>query len=216
MSVERRAKRALDVVLATCALVAFSPVVAAMAVVIRLSMGRPILFRQLRPGYRGRPFELMKFRTMREPSDDEPSTSFDRVTPIGRLLRKTSLDEIPELVNVLRGEMSIVGPRPLPMEFLDYYSTDQMRRHDVLPGMTGWAQIHGRRSVQMQQRIALDLWYIDHWSLRLDARIMLATVRQVLRGEGAEPAQSVPYAELGWSTRPTSGTSPEPGTDARD
>jgi lipopolysaccharide/colanic/teichoic acid biosynthesis glycosyltransferase len=199
---DRFGKRALDVLLATCGLLAFSPILAISALLIRITMGPPVLFRQSRPGRGGRPFEIIKFRTMTDQRgpDGQLAPGRDRVTRVGALLRRTSLDELPELWNVLRGEMSIVGPRPLLMEFLAYYTPDQLRRHDVRPGLTGWAQIHGRRSVEMQERIALDVWYVDHWSWRLDARIMLATIGMVLRGEHAEPTQSVPTAELGWAS----------------
>jgi lipopolysaccharide/colanic/teichoic acid biosynthesis glycosyltransferase len=202
----RRIKRLLDVVLAGCALTALSPVLLAIALAIRSTMGSPVLYRQQRPGYKGRPFTLLKFRSMREAFDTHGRRLGDRerTTHVGRLIRRTSLDELPELWNVLRGEMSIVGPRPLLMEYLDFYTPDQMRRHDVRPGMTGWAQVHGRRGVQMQQRIALDVWYVDHWSLRLDARIILDTVVQVLRGQGAEPTVAIPIHQLGWARMPYS------------
>jgi len=174
------------------------------AVLIRLSMGSPILFHHVRPGLHGQPFALVKFRTMRQPASRSPALpeeTRNRVTRLGSLLRRTSLDELPELWNVLRGEMSIVGPRPLLMAFLDYYTPEQARRHDVPPGMTGWAQVHGRREVQMQERIALDLWYMDHWSLRLDAKIMLETIGQIVRGSGSEPSRPVPIEDLGWEKR---------------
>jgi lipopolysaccharide/colanic/teichoic acid biosynthesis glycosyltransferase len=194
-------KRLLDVVLALCGLIAAAPVLLVIAVAIRLSMGSPVLFRQTRPGLHGQPFELVKFRTMRDPTDAQGNVieTRQRVTRVGSILRRTSLDEIPELYNVLRGEMSIVGPRPLLMEFMQYYNATQRRRHDMRPGMTGWAQVHGRRTVQMQERIALDVWYVDNWSLRLDAHIMLTTIGQILRGQGAEPTRGVPVAELGWT-----------------
>lgn len=194
-------KRLLDVVLAVCGLVASAPVLLVIAIAVRLSMGSPVLFRQLRPGLHGEPFELVKFRTMRDPIDAQGNAieTRQRVTRVGSILRRTSLDEIPELYNVLRGEMSVVGPRPLLMEFMQYYNSTQLRRHDMRPGMTGWAQIHGRRTVQMQERIALDVWYVDDWSLRLDAHIMLTTIGQILRGQGAEPTGGVPVAELGWT-----------------
>jgi len=200
--VARASKRCLDVVLASCGLIAAAPLLAIIAAAIRISMGPPVLFHHERPGYRGRPFRLVKFRTMDERRDElgalMPGRA--RVTRVGAILRRTSLDELPELWNVLKGEMSIVGPRPLLMEFLDYYTPEQSRRHDIRPGMTGWAQIHGRRSVQMQQRIAMDVWYVDHWSARLDARIMLATIGQVLTGASAEPTHGVAVADLGWAT----------------
>lgn len=207
----RRLKRALDLTFATCGLLAAGPVMLIISALIRLTMGSPVLYRQVRPGLHGKPFTLLKFRTMRHPragaSDLEGSR--ERVTRIGGLLRRTSLDELPELVNVLRGEMSLVGPRPLLTEFLQYYTPEQARRHDMVPGMTGWAQIHGRRNVPMQERIAMDVWYVDHWSLRLDARIMLATIGQILRGSEAEPVRAVPIEELGWAKRMT----PSPGEE---
>ena len=180
-------KRLLDVVLSVCGLIASAPLLLLMAIAIRLSMGSPVLFRQLRPGLHGKPFELVKFRTMRDPTDARGNLieTRQRVTRVGSILRRTSLDEIPELYNVLRGEMSIVGPRPLLMEFMEYYNSTQRRRHAMRPGMTGWAQVHGRRAVQMQERIALDVWYVDNWSLQLDARIMLTTIGQMLRGQGS-------------------------------
>lgn len=187
------------------------------AIAIRLRMGSPVLFRQQRPGLHGRPFTLLKFRTMR---DEEPSTnggfrdSRVRVTRLGSILRKTSLDELPELWNVVRGEMSIVGPRPLLMEYLEYYSDEQARRHEVLPGMTGWAQVHGRREVEMQQRLALDVWYVDHWNLRLDARIMRATIGQIVRGKNAEPTRTMAVADLGWGgSQPPTAEGGQPGDE---
>ena len=200
----RLLKRVLDLTLATCGLIAAAPVVVLIAVLVRVNMGSPVIFRQQRPGLHGRPFTLVKFRTMRDETpaaDGEFRVSRMRVTRVGSILRKTSLDELPELWNVLRGDMSIVGPRPLLMEYLDFYSDEQTRRHDVLPGMTGWAQIHGRREVQMQERLALDVWYVDHWSLRLDARIMLATIGQIVRGHNAEPSRTMAVADLGWEDR---------------
>jgi lipopolysaccharide/colanic/teichoic acid biosynthesis glycosyltransferase len=206
---ERHLKRALDVVLSGSALVAFSPVLLVIALAIRVTMGSPVFFRQQRPGLRGQPFTLLKFRSMREAShaDGRVLSDRERVTRVGRAIRRTSLDELPELWNVLRGEMSLVGPRPLLMEYLAYYTAEQHRRHAVPPGITGWAQIHGRRQVQMQERIALDVWYVDHWSLRLDARIIVATIGQVVRGQGAEPTVAVPIAELGWTTMGQEGVS---------
>jgi lipopolysaccharide/colanic/teichoic acid biosynthesis glycosyltransferase len=167
-------------------------------------MGSPVFYRQVRPGFRGELFTLVKFRTMRHaaPGASDLENSRARVTRLGSFLRRASLDELPELWNVLRGEMSIVGPRPLLTEFLQYYTPEQARRHDVLPGITGWAQVHGRRNVPMQERIAMDVWYVDHWSLRLDAQIMLATISQLARGSEAEPVRAIPIEELGWETTP--------------
>ena len=146
-------------------------------------MGRPVLFRQVRPGYRARPFTLMKFRTMREARDSlgRPLPDSDRLMKFGRFLRRTSLDELPQLWNVLRGEMSLVGPRPLLMEYLPLYSPEQARRHLVRPGITGWAQVNGRNVIGWDEKFRYDVWYVDHWSLWLDLKVLLRTVRHVLR-----------------------------------
>jgi lipopolysaccharide/colanic/teichoic acid biosynthesis glycosyltransferase len=181
--------RVVDVSVAGLLLVVTSPVLAAAAVAVRLRMGRPVLFRQERVGLHGRPFLLVKLRTMRIPapgdsSADGPDGDARRLTRLGRVLRSTSVDELPSLVHVIRGEMAMVGPRPLPVRYLARYSPDQARRHDVRPGVTGWAQIHGRNATTWDERLALDLWYVDHRSLGLDLRIMAATVRLVLRRQG--------------------------------
>lgn len=197
-----RVKRSLDVVLASCGLIAASPLIAFLSIAIVATMGRPILFRQERPGVAGRPFTMLKFRSMTaagpdaaesEPDDDLESTR-RRVTRVGYWMRKTSLDELPELWNVLRGEMSLVGPRPLLTEYLPYYSPEQMRRHDLRPGVTGLAQVRGRHSLDWDARFKLDTWYVDHQSLRLDARIMFDTLAVLIRpsgqvdfDEGSEP-----------------------------
>jgi lipopolysaccharide/colanic/teichoic acid biosynthesis glycosyltransferase len=150
-------------------------------------MGSPVFFRQLRPGYKGRPFLVVKFRTMRDARgpDGRQLSDTERLTRLGDLLRRTALDELPELWNVLRGEMSLVGPRPLLMEYLARYTPEEARRHDVRPGVTGWAQIHGRRSLDIPERLEMDVWYVDHWSLGLDLRIMVGTVRVLLGGAGS-------------------------------
>ena len=173
-------------VLSLAALTAASPVLGGLAVVVWRRHGRPVLFSQERPGLGGRPFRLYKFRTMRHAVDADGRLlpDADRLTPLGRFLRATSLDELPELVNVLRGDMSLVGPRPLLLEYLDRYSAEQKRRHDVRPGLTGLAQVRGRNAQTWEERLALDVWYVDHWSLRLDLRIIGRTVLQVLRREG--------------------------------
>ena len=176
-------KRLLDIVGATTGLLLTAPVLAAAAAAIRATMGPPLLFRQARPGLHGKPFEILKFRTMREPNfDGEPDD--DRLTQLGRLLRSTSLDELPELINVVRGEMSLVGPRPLLMQYLERYSPEQARRHEVLPGVTGWAQINGRNAITWEEKFDLDVWYVDHRSLGLDIKILALTVFKVLRREG--------------------------------
>ena len=180
-------RRIVDVVGASVLTVIFSPVLAALAAAIRMTMGRPILFRQLRPGYRGEPFEVLKFRTMREAdglSDEE------RLTGLGVFMRQLSLDELPQLWNILRGDMSFIGPRPLLMEFLKWYTPEQMRRHDVKPGVTGWAQVQGRHAILFSKRLELDVWYVDNRSLALDLKILGLTVLKVLTMRGAQPAQS--------------------------
>jgi lipopolysaccharide/colanic/teichoic acid biosynthesis glycosyltransferase len=182
-----RVKRGLDVAGGTAALVVLSPVLAAVALAVLVVDGRPVLFRQARPGLRGRLFTMLKFRTMRAPRDDEVwyDTDRQRVTRLGRFLRATSLDELPELWNVVRGEMSLVGPRPLLVEYLDQYTPEERRRHDVMPGVTGWAVVKGRNALRFEDRISLDIWYVDHWSLRLDVRILALTVWRVLRRSDA-------------------------------
>jgi lipopolysaccharide/colanic/teichoic acid biosynthesis glycosyltransferase len=180
------AKRAFDVAVAGLALVALGPLLAALAVAVRLLLGRPVLFRQHRPGLDGRPFELLKFRTMtdRRNAAGQPLPDEARLTSFGRWLRATSLDELPELLNVLRGEMSLVGPRPLLMEYLPLYTPEQARRHEVPPGITGWAQVNGRNALSWEDRFALDVWYVDNQSLGLDLRILGRTILKVLRADG--------------------------------
>lgn len=179
-------KRPLDAVLATLLLVALSPLLLGLALAVRIALGRPVLFRQRRPGLGGAPFEILKFRTMRDALDalGAPLPDAERLTRLGRFLRATSLDELPELVNVLRGEMSLVGPRPLLLEYLPRYSSEERRRHDVRPGITGWAQVHGRNAVRWDERFRLDVWYVDHLGFALDLRILLRTVGLVLRRQG--------------------------------
>ena len=191
-------KRAMDVVLAACGLVLLAPIMIGVALAVRIAMGRPVLYRQLRPGYRAKPFEIVKFRTMRGELDGTGHIvpPDKRITPLGHLLRKTSLDEMPELWNILKGEMSLVGPRPLLMEYLPHYTPEQARRHDVKPGLTGLAQISGRQLLEFDDRFRLDVWYVDNWSLRLDVRILLKTAQKVLRGEGVPPITHI-YTYLG-------------------
>jgi lipopolysaccharide/colanic/teichoic acid biosynthesis glycosyltransferase len=180
------AKRAFDLLAAGAGLIVLSPLLAVTGLVIRLSMGSPVLFRQKRPGYRGRPFTLVKFRTMggeRNAAGDLLPDS-KRLTAIGRFLRSTSIDELPALWNVIRGEMSLVGPRPLLMEYLPRYNQEQMRRHDVRPGITGWAQVNGRNAVTWERKFELDVWYVDHRSFLLDLRILALTMVNVMRREG--------------------------------
>lgn len=181
----------IDVVGAGVGLVAFSPLLLAIACVAVIVQGRPILFRQQRAGLGGRSFTLVKFRTMRAPRADETSFEADaqRVTRLGRFLRAWSLDELPELWNVLMGEMSIVGPRPLLVGYLDRYTPEEARRHDVPPGVTGWAVVNGRHLIPFEERLRLDVWYVDHWSLSLDLRIIASTVLQVLGRRGVATVQ---------------------------
>ena len=179
-------KRGLDLGLAATALVLAAPVLLFVAIAVRVNLGGPVLFRQQRPGLHGRPFTMVKFRTMRDAlgRDGRPLPDADRLTPFGALLRSTSLDELPELWNVVRGDMSLVGPRPLLMEYLDRYTPEQARRHEVRPGVTGWAQIHGRNALSWEERFRLDVWYVEHQSLRLDLQILRRTLALVLRRTG--------------------------------
>ncbi|MGS1117378.1 sugar transferase [Castellaniella sp. UC4442_H9] len=173
-------KRVIDITGSAAALLILSPVLAIIAWRVRRELGTPVFFRQVRPGWQGRTFELVKFRTMR----DTDGTDAERLTPFGRFLRASSLDELPELWNVLKGDMSLVGPRPLLVEYLALYSPEQARRHDVRPGMTGWAQVNGRNMLTWEEKFELDVWYVDHRSLWLDLRILLLTVKTVFRREG--------------------------------
>ncbi|BDG08533.1 sugar transferase [Anaeromyxobacter paludicola] len=202
-------KRALDVVAAAAGLLLASPLLAVTAIAVRATMGSPVLFRQVRPGLHGRPFRIIKFRTMRAPRPGEVwhRTDAERVTRLGRLLRATSLDELPELWNVLRGEMSLVGPRPLLMEYLAEYTPEEWRRHDVLPGITGWAAVNGRCNLELRDRFKLDVWYVDHWSLWLDLRILARTAIQVVRRQDVFPERELKVLGLGDQDRDVEGTS---------
>lgn len=182
----RFAKRALDIVGASVGLTLFSPVLLVVAICVYFDVGAPVLFLQQRPGLGGRPFRLVKFRTMKEAigRDGSPLPDAERLTRIGRFLRAASLDELPELWNVLKGEMSLVGPRPLLMAYLDRYTPEEARRHNVKPGLTGWAQVKGRNAISWPEKFALDLWYVDHRSFTLDLRILLLTIGQVIRSHG--------------------------------
>jgi lipopolysaccharide/colanic/teichoic acid biosynthesis glycosyltransferase len=182
-------KRAIDVLGAAAGLSALAPVLLLVALAVRLRLGSPVLFRQVRAGRRGRPFELLKFRSMTDARDaaGELLPDAERLTGFGSWLRSTSIDELPELINVLRGEMSLVGPRPLLPEYLPHYSAEQARRHDVRPGITSWANVRGRNALSWERRLALDVWYVDHCSLALDLKILLITVVKVLRREGISP-----------------------------
>ncbi len=186
-------KRSVDVLGASVGLVALAPVMGAAAVAVRVSMGSPVLWKHVRPGVNGEPFTMYKFRTMRPAKDGEVwfRTDADRLTPVGRLLRKTSVDELPELLNVLLGDMSLVGPRPLLMEYLQRYTPEQHRRHDVRPGITGWAQVNGRQSIPFSRRFTLDVFYVDHQSFFLDVKILAMTVKQAVFGSGVISGQNV-------------------------
>lgn len=192
------AKQLVDRALAAAGIIAAGPVMAATAAIIRVSLGSPVLFRQTRPGFQGRPFTIVKFRTMRDAHDSrgQPLADAARVTRLGAFLRSTSLDELPQLFNVLRGELSLVGPRPLLTHYLQRYNGEQARRHDVMPGITGWSQIHGRNAVSWPEKLALDVWYVDHWSIGLDLKILVATVGAVLARKGVHAANHVTMPEL--------------------
>jgi len=179
-------KLVLDTLLSTIALIFLSPVLLIIAIAIYFHLGRPVFFVQQRPGYKGRPFSLIKFRTMKNLTDKSGNQLPDekRLTRLGKFLRSTSLDELPELFNVLKGDMSLVGPRPLLMEYLPLYSKEQARRHDVKPGITGWAQVNGRNALTWQERFMLDVWYVDHVSFWLDLKILFLTMLKVLKREG--------------------------------
>jgi sugar transferase EpsL len=186
-------KRMFDLSAASLGLILLLPVIALIALLIRIALGPPVLFRQQRPGLKGRPFQIYKFRTMTEARGPDGNLLPDsaRLTRLGRFLRSMSLDELPELINILRGEMSIVGPRPLVMEYLPLYSAEQMRRHDVLPGLTGWAQVNGRNAIDWPTRFALDVWYVDHRSFRLDMKIIFMTLWKVIKRENVnQPGQA--------------------------
>jgi sugar transferase EpsL len=191
-------KRVFDLVLVVGFIPFWGPVVLAVALLVRVKLGSPVLFRQARPGRHGRIFELWKFRTMTDRRDDQGGLLPDaqRLTPFGRWLRSTSLDELPELVNVLKGEMSLVGPRPLLVQYLDRYTSEQARRHDVRPGLTGWVQVNGRNTLTWADKFKLDVWYVDHQSLGLDIRILALTFLKVFRREGISAAGDATMPEF--------------------
>ena len=188
----------VDRALALLALVVLSPVLAGVSVLVRLRLGRPVLFRQVRAGLRGAPFEIVKFRTMTDERDHRGTLLPDerRLTPFGHWLRATSLDELPELWNVVRGEMALVGPRPLPVSYLDRYSDREARRHEVRPGVTGWAQVQGRNAVDWDERLEMDVWYVDHRSWWLDLRILSRTIAAVARRSGISADGAATMHEL--------------------
>jgi sugar transferase EpsL len=179
-------KRLFDLTLSAILVVLLLPVFVLLAILVLLFTGAPVLFRQERPGYKGKPFFILKFRSMVTAPNGSGQAPEDaaRLTTFGRLMRSLSLDELPELLNILRGDMSFVGPRPLLMQYLSLYSPQQMRRHDVYPGLTGWSQVNGRNALDWQSRFELDVWYVDHWTFWLDMKILLLTVWKVLKREG--------------------------------
>lgn len=192
---ERFGKRIFDLTIAIPALVVALPFMAMLALLIRWRLGTPVVFRQVRPGLLGKPFEVLKFRTMTnertESGDLKPDDQ--RIPALGKFIRRTSLDELPQLFNVIRGEVSLVGPRPLMMEYLPLYSPEQARRHDVRPGITGWAQVNGRNSLEWEQKFAFDVWYVDHVCFRVDLKILLLTLLRVARRHGIDGAGNVKF-----------------------
>ena len=197
-------KRIFDVALTTIGLVLLSPILLIITIMIWSKYGRPIFFIQKRPGYQGKPFYIYKFRTMSNEKDDSGKLLPDgqRITPLGSFLRSYSLDELPELFNVIRGEMSLVGPRPLLMQYLDRYTPRQARRHEVLPGITGWAQIHGRNALTWEDKFEYDIWYVDHWSLLLDIKILMITFWKVIKREGINQPGAATAEEFMGSAAP--------------
>ena len=200
-------KRATDAIAAGVGLAALAPILGATALTVRLILGSPVLFRQRRPGLHGEPFILLKFRTMREARDTEGELLPDeeRMTRFGSFLRRASLDELPTLWNVLKGDMSLVGPRPLLMEYLPLYTPEQARRHEVRPGITGWAQVRGRNELPWEERLALDVWYVDHQSFWLDLKILFLTVWKVLKREGISALGSATMPRFEGTCIPTQG-----------
>ncbi len=186
-------KRCIDVMISLMAIVVLLPIFIMIIVVSFIKLGKPVFFKQARPGFNKKVFYMYKFRTMTDAKDKHGNLLSDkeRLTRYGKFLRSTSLDELPELFNVLKGDMSLVGPRPLLVEYLHYYTPEQMRRHNMKPGITGWAQINGRNAISWEEKFSLDTWYIDHWSLWLDIKILFLTVKKVLKREGISSQGSV-------------------------
>ena len=197
------AKRTLDLLFSLLLLAGLAPFLLVLAVLIRVRLGSPVLFHQMRPGLGGRPFRMIKFRTMLNTTDTQGILLPDagRLTPFGRFLRSSSLDELPELWNVVRGDMSLVGPRPLLMQYLDRYTAEQARRHEARPGITGWAQVNGRNALSWEQKFALDVWYVDHRTWFLDLRILWLTAVKVVRREGISAAGEATMQEFKGSGR---------------
>jgi lipopolysaccharide/colanic/teichoic acid biosynthesis glycosyltransferase len=198
MEAMRFSKRLFDLLVTTLGLIIILPLMLVLTPLVWVFLGTPALFRQPRPGYKGRPFVTYKFRTMtnRTGPDGKLLPDAARLTPFGRFLRSTSLDDLPQLFNVLRGEMSLVGPRPLLMKYLNRYTPEQMRRHDMLPGITGWAQINGRNALDWEEKFRLDVWYVDHWSFWLDMKILSLTPWKVFKQEGINQPGHVTVEEF--------------------
>lgn len=190
-SIQRILKRCLDLAAAICLLVLLFPIFTILCVLIAIQMGRPIFFFQIRPGKNGKLFSIIKFRTMTPQSKERELEDFERFTPLGLVMRNLSLDEIPQLFNVIKGELSLVGPRPLLVEYLPLYSEKQRLRHNVPPGITGWAQINGRNSISWEEKFEYDIWYVEHWSLWLDLKILLLTFFKVIRRDGVNSTSDV-------------------------
>ncbi|MBC9229537.1 sugar transferase [bacterium SPL81] len=195
-------KRLLDIVIASIALVLLSPLYFYVAYKVKKNLGSPVLFRQVRPGLQGKPFEMIKFRTMKDALDEQgnPLPDSERLTPFGKMLRSTSLDEMPELWNVIKGDMSVVGPRPLLMEYLPLYNKEQAKRHDVRPGMTGHAQVNGRNAISWEEKFKLDTWYVENQSIWLDFKIMLKTVKKVIAKDDINEAGEVTMTKFTGTT----------------
>jgi len=191
-------KRSFDIIAAFWGLLILSPVILCVAWMIRKKLGSPVIFQQIRPGLGGKPFNMVKFRTMRDLCDasGNPLADSERITPFGQFLRSTSLDELPELWNVLKGDMSLVGPRPLLMEYLPLYNSRQCRRHEVRPGVTGWAQVNGRNALSWDQKFELDVWYVENRSLLLDLKILLLTVKKVISRDGVSASGEVTMSKF--------------------
>lgn len=200
-------KRLLDLVVAAGALIMLSPILLILYVLVRINLGKPVLFRQMRPGLHGKPFELLKFRSMRDAVDKSGNMLADseRLTPFGRKLRASSLDELPSLVNIIRGDLSLVGPRPLLMEYLPLYNNWQRRRHEVRPGLTGLAQVNGRNAISWDEKFILDVWYVDNRSLLLDLKILAQTLVKVLRRDGITASGEATMPPFSGSIQPEYG-----------
>ncbi len=212
---KRVIKRGLDIALSLLLLLLLSPVYLILFLLVRLRLGSPCLFRQERPGKDGVVFTMYKFRTMNEARDEtgELLPDGERLTPLGRWLRKTSLDELPELLNILKGDMSFVGPRPLLVRYLERYTAEQARRHQVKPGLTGWAQINGRNAISWEEKFALDVWYVDHWTLWIDAKILFLTFFKVLKREDINSSRHATMEEFQGTGRAAAGSAEGEGGD---